>query len=79
VRTDALDAGELANFEGILGHYHISTTKVDPGPAFDWQAFLARVRARMSARASVDRLPVPRGAAPGVLLQRSIEETFGPR
>ncbi|MEM8711844.1 MAG: N-acetylmuramoyl-L-alanine amidase [Planctomycetota bacterium] len=36
-------------FQGILGHYHVSSRKVDPGPAFDWQRFLARVRARLSA------------------------------
>jgi N-acetyl-anhydromuramyl-L-alanine amidase AmpD len=73
VRTDALDAAELASFRGILGHYHISTEKVDPGPAFDWQAFLARVRTRMSANASLDRLRSP------LFVERSIEEALGPR
>ncbi len=24
------------NYRGILGHYHVQTNKVDPGPAFDW-------------------------------------------
>jgi len=27
---------ELANYHGVLGHYHIQTDKVDPGPAFQW-------------------------------------------
>ena len=27
---------ELRNYHGILGHYHIQTDKVDPGPAFQW-------------------------------------------
>jgi N-acetylmuramoyl-L-alanine amidase len=27
---------ELRAFEGLLGHYHITTQKIDPGPAFDW-------------------------------------------
>jgi N-acetyl-anhydromuramyl-L-alanine amidase AmpD len=31
-----LPAGELKNYEGVLGHYHIQTNKTDPGPAFDW-------------------------------------------
>ncbi len=31
-----LPAAELKNYEGVLGHYHIQTNKVDPGPAFDW-------------------------------------------
>lgn len=26
----------LRNYHGILGHYHIQTNKVDPGPAFQW-------------------------------------------
>ena len=24
------------NYQGVLGHYHIQTDKMDPGPAFDW-------------------------------------------
>jgi N-acetyl-anhydromuramyl-L-alanine amidase AmpD len=41
------DRGVLAApaaFDGILGHYHLTTAKVDPGPAFDWSRFLAAVR-----------------------------------
>ncbi len=26
----------LKRYQGILGHYHIQTNKVDPGPAFQW-------------------------------------------
>lgn len=37
------DAG--AGFEGILGHYHLTKAKVDPGPAFDWERLAARMRA----------------------------------
>jgi N-acetylmuramoyl-L-alanine amidase len=49
VRREALSEAELAGFRGILGHYHVTADKVDPGPAFDWEAFfvrLARERAR---------------------------------
>jgi N-acetylmuramoyl-L-alanine amidase len=28
---------KLKNYQGVLGHYHIQTNKVDPGPAFDWE------------------------------------------
>ncbi len=49
VRSDVLAAEELAHFEGILGHYHVTADKLDPGPAFDWPGFLARVKARMAA------------------------------
>jgi len=31
---------ELFRFEGLIGHYHITTGKVDPGPAFDWNRIL---------------------------------------
>lgn len=26
----------LENYAGVLGHYHIQTNKLDPGPAFQW-------------------------------------------
>lgn len=38
---------ELADFHGILGHYHIQENKTDPGPAFQWWEFIAGVRARL--------------------------------
>lgn len=31
-----LPAKELKQYQGILGHFHVQTDKVDPGPAFDW-------------------------------------------
>ncbi len=49
VLTAPLSPADLALFRGILGHYHVTGDKADPGPAFDWQGFLARVRARLSA------------------------------
>ncbi len=35
---------ELKRYRGILGHYHIQENKVDPGPAFQWERFIAEVR-----------------------------------
>ena len=35
-------------FHGILGHYHVQLNKTDPGPAFDWEPFLARVREQLA-------------------------------
>lgn len=32
-----LPVAEQASFRGILGHYHVSKAKIDPGPAFDWE------------------------------------------
>ena len=33
-----------SGFEGILGHYHVTRAKVDPGPAFDWARFAAQMK-----------------------------------
>ncbi len=41
----ALDPEELAGFEGVVGHWHVTTRKIDPGPAFDWDRVLAAARA----------------------------------
>jgi N-acetyl-anhydromuramyl-L-alanine amidase AmpD len=35
IRQKLPDA-ELDAYQGVLGHYHIQTDKVDPGPAFQW-------------------------------------------
>jgi N-acetyl-anhydromuramyl-L-alanine amidase AmpD len=35
---------ESASFRGVVGHYHLTTDKSDPGPAFDWDRFLAAAR-----------------------------------
>ncbi len=34
---------ELRAFHGILGHWHLSREKVDPGPALDWERILEAV------------------------------------
>ena len=46
VRMDALSDAEEAQFSGILGHHHLQTDKLDPGPAFDWERFLAELAPR---------------------------------
>jgi N-acetylmuramoyl-L-alanine amidase len=35
---------ELARYQGILGHWHIQTDKVDPGPAFQWDYLIQGAR-----------------------------------
>jgi N-acetyl-anhydromuramyl-L-alanine amidase AmpD len=40
------ETGVLASpaaWHGIVGHYHLTTDKLDPGPAFDWDRFLGLV------------------------------------
>jgi len=48
VTNVALSDEAWKDFHGILGHYHVQTNKNDPGPAFDWEPFLARVREELA-------------------------------
>lgn len=48
VKDRVLSAEEFDAFHGILGHYHVQENKTDPGPAFDWERFLAEVRAELA-------------------------------
>jgi len=34
----------LESFQGVLGHYHITERKLDPGPAFDWDKVIGEAR-----------------------------------
>lgn len=40
-----LDDETLRNYHGLLGHYHIQTNKIDPGPAFDWDRLIRETKA----------------------------------
>ena len=35
---------ELKAYQGVLGHFHIQTNKVDPGPAFQWDYVIGQAR-----------------------------------
>lgn len=48
VRSDAMSDDEYERFSGILGHYHITQRKQDPGPAFDWNHYLSEVRRELA-------------------------------
>jgi N-acetyl-anhydromuramyl-L-alanine amidase AmpD len=39
---------EYARYQGILGHYHVQTNKVDPGPAFQWDTVIDGARKLMA-------------------------------
>jgi len=43
--THVLDKDQRESFEGLLGHFHITKRKVDPGPAFDWDRVIKGARA----------------------------------
>ena len=42
----------LKNYHGVLGHYHLTTAKVDPDPAFDWERVIGRARELMAPPAA---------------------------
>jgi len=50
VITKVLPKEELKAWSGLLGHYHVSSHKQDPGPAFDWEKVLSGVKALEEAR-----------------------------
>ena len=39
---------DYTSYEGILGHYHVQTNKVDPGPAFQWDRLIDGARKLMA-------------------------------
>ncbi len=41
---------DYARYHGLLGHYHVQTNKVDPGPAFQWDRLIDGVKAIEAGR-----------------------------
>lgn len=66
-----LPDAELKAYQGVLGHYHVQTNKVDPGPAFQWDYVIGSAQRYLRTSS-----PNGRGAlanvrfAPAVRLQR---------
>ena len=50
-----LPDAELKEYEGVLGHYHIQTNKIDPGPAFQWDYVINNARRLMGGDARPNR------------------------
>jgi len=48
--THSLPSDELEAYRGVLGHEHVQTNKVDPGPAFDWERVVDGARRLMRER-----------------------------
>lgn len=44
LRTTVLTDQELEKFSGVIGHYHLTNRKVDPGPALNWDRVLSKAR-----------------------------------
>ncbi len=51
---------DYESFRGVLGHYHVQDNKLDPGPAFDWDRLMSRLRL-LELESSIDdeRRPGP--------------------
>lgn len=45
--TSKMADGDLRAYRGVLGHYHIQTNKVDPGPALQWDYVVGEARRLM--------------------------------
>jgi N-acetyl-anhydromuramyl-L-alanine amidase AmpD len=45
--THKLPGPELKAYKGVMGHYHVQTDKVDPGPALQWDYVVGEARRLM--------------------------------
>jgi len=48
VRAEKVSDEDLEKFRGLVGHFHLTTNKTDPGPAFDWEKVLSEAQRLMS-------------------------------
>jgi N-acetyl-anhydromuramyl-L-alanine amidase AmpD len=46
--TRKLPEADFKAYQGLLGHYHVQSNKVDPGPAFQWDRLIRESRALMT-------------------------------
>jgi N-acetylmuramoyl-L-alanine amidase len=58
--TQKLPDAELREYDGVLGHFHVQTNKIDPGPAFQWDRVINGARTLM-------RQQQPKGGAEELL------------
>jgi N-acetyl-anhydromuramyl-L-alanine amidase AmpD len=47
--TKALTEEQQKDYRGLIGHYHVTTQKSDPGPAFQWDYVVDNARKLMGA------------------------------
>ena len=48
--SHTLDPQALAAFTGVLGHYHLTDEKLDPGPAMQWETVVRGARGLITGR-----------------------------
>lgn len=54
VLTRAMSAEEQKDFRGLIGHFHLTDGKIDPGPAFRWQYVTDEAKKLLKRRPRVD-------------------------
>jgi N-acetyl-anhydromuramyl-L-alanine amidase AmpD len=59
--TKKLPDDQLKAYEGVLGHYHIQTDKVDPGPAFNWDYVIGGAQKLMNHGFTPDAAATSKG------------------
>jgi len=45
--TSKLSDEQIQAYQGLIGHYHLTTEKIDPGPAFQWDLVINGARKLM--------------------------------
>jgi len=50
-----LPAAQLDSYAGLLGHFHVQTNKVDPGPAFQWDYVINGARQLLLGKKDIAR------------------------
>jgi N-acetyl-anhydromuramyl-L-alanine amidase AmpD len=63
VVNHVLSDAQWADYQGVLGHYHVQRDKPDPGPAFDWEKVIAGARQLMSPEARQANIDMQRHPA----------------
>ena len=53
VIPNKLPDAELAKYHGVLGHYHVQTNKIDPGPAMQWDKVIDGARALLEPKPQI--------------------------
>jgi N-acetylmuramoyl-L-alanine amidase len=61
VIPNKLPDDQLAAYQGVLGHFHIQTNKVDPGPAFNWDYVINESRRLLNGGFSSETERTSRG------------------
>jgi N-acetylmuramoyl-L-alanine amidase len=50
ILLDTLGEADLANYKGVLGHFHVQNNKSDPGVALQWELLIDSARKELAAR-----------------------------